>query len=38
MMKSVEKSVEEKKLAGGTEVLGENLSQFHFVNHKSHMT
>jgi hypothetical protein len=25
-------------LAGGTEVLGENLSQFHFVNHKSHMT
>jgi hypothetical protein len=36
MMKSVEKSVE--KLAGETEVLGENLPQFNFVHHKSHIT
>jgi hypothetical protein len=37
MMMSVEQSVE-CKLAGETEVPGENLPQFHFVHHKSHMT
>jgi hypothetical protein len=36
-MMSVEQSVE-WELAGETEVLGENLSQYHFVHHKSHMT
>jgi hypothetical protein len=34
---SVEQSVE-WELAGETEVLGENLLQRHFVQHKSHMT
>jgi hypothetical protein len=33
----VEKLVE-WRLAGETEVPGENLSQRHFVHHKSHMT
>jgi hypothetical protein len=37
MMMNVEQSVE-WELAGETEVLGENLHQRHFVDHKSHMT
>jgi hypothetical protein len=37
MMTNVEQSVE-CELAGETEVLGENLPQFHFVHHKSRMT
>jgi hypothetical protein len=28
----------EREMAGETEVLGENLSQYHFVHLKSHMT
>jgi hypothetical protein len=37
MMVSVEQSVE-WELAGGTEVLEENLPQCHFVHHKFHVT
>jgi hypothetical protein len=37
MMVTVEQLVE-WRLAGETEVLGENLPQSHFVHHKSHMT
>jgi hypothetical protein len=36
-MMSVEQSVE-RELAGETEVLGGNMSQGHFVHHKSHMS
>jgi hypothetical protein len=36
-MAIVEKLVE-LRLAGETEVLGENLPQRHFVHHKTHMT
>jgi hypothetical protein len=37
MMMNVEQSVE-WELAGETEVLGGNLPQSHYVNHKSHIT
>jgi hypothetical protein len=37
MMMTVEQSAE-RELAWKTEVLGENLPQYHFVHHKSHMT
>jgi hypothetical protein len=37
MMMNVEQLVE-RELTGENEVLGENLLQFHYVHHKSHMT
>jgi hypothetical protein len=36
-MMNVEQSVE-WELAGETEVVGENLPQYHFVHHRYHMT
>jgi hypothetical protein len=36
-MMSVEQSME-GEFAGETEVLGENLHQYYFVHHKSHMS
>jgi hypothetical protein len=38
MMKMIVEPSVECKLAGETEVLGENLSQYNFVHRKSHMT
>jgi hypothetical protein len=37
-MKVIMEQFVERRLAEKTEVLGENLSQRHFVHHKSHMT
>jgi hypothetical protein len=38
MMKMIVEQSVERELAGKTEVLGENVSQCHFVHHKSYMT
>jgi hypothetical protein len=37
-MRMIVEQLVERRLAGETEVLGENLLQRHFVHHKSHMT
>jgi hypothetical protein len=37
MMKMIVEQSVEYEFAGETEVLGENLPQFNFVHHKSHM-
>jgi hypothetical protein len=38
MMMMIMEQLLELRFAGETEVLGENLLQFRFVHHKSHMT
>jgi hypothetical protein len=37
-MRVIVEQLVEWRVAGGTEVLGENLPQRHFVHHKSHIT
>jgi hypothetical protein len=37
-MRVIVEQLVERRLAGETEVLGENLPQRHFVHHKTHMT
>jgi hypothetical protein len=37
-MRVIMEQLVERRLAGATEVFGENLPQRHFVHHKSHMT
>jgi hypothetical protein len=37
-MRVIVEQLLEWRLAGETEVVGENLPQLHFIHHKSHMT